>query len=154
MSQTTLHLTSTKSAVQCTLANIAWITGTWHGKGADGWTEELWGPSQHNHITALFRHHTSTELDRIELVILSDLNGHIEAVARFFTGDLSSPGGDPPPAVFHAIEVTEDSFTLYTDDIDEGAWVKYKRTGNTLHSAMTIGKPCDDNFTFQFELQP
>ncbi|ARU39827.1 hypothetical protein CCB80_01200 [Armatimonadetes bacterium Uphvl-Ar1] len=137
-----------------TLQDISFMVGTWHGRGAEGWVEEIWGQPTGNNLTAIFRHHLDGKVIRFELVAFTDEKGYVEATVRFFKGDLSDPAGQPEPCRFFLHELTENSMSLFTDDLSEGAYVKYQRDGDTLRSAMTIGEPCGEQFTFKFHPAP
>lgn len=140
--------------IPSTLRDISFMVGTWHGRGPEGWVEEIWGQPTGNNLTAVFRHHRDGDVFKFELVAVNDESGFVQATVRFFNEDLSDPEGLPEPCRFFLYELTENSMSLFTNDLTEGAYVKYKREGDILRSGMSIGQPCFECFTHVFHPAP
>lgn len=71
-----------------TIADMAWLAGTWHGDGLGGTSEEIWSQPQGGVMMGMYRHMKDGKAVFYELLTLSEVNGSLEIRLKHFHPDL------------------------------------------------------------------
>lgn len=84
----TLRATPGVAGPPATIADMAWLAGTWRGDGLGGTSEEIWSEPQGGVMLGMYRHLKDGKPVFYELLTLSEVDGSLEIRLKHFHPDL------------------------------------------------------------------
>lgn len=72
-----------------TLADAAWLEGTWQGEGLGGWVEDVWGAPRAGAMPGMFRLVKDGGVVFYEILTIVEKEGSLELRLRHFNADLT-----------------------------------------------------------------
>lgn len=72
-----------------TLADAAWLQGTWQGEGLGGWVEDVWGEPRAGAMPGWFRLVKDGGVAFYEILTIVEKDGSLELRLRHFNADLT-----------------------------------------------------------------
>lgn len=112
------------------LADVAWLEGTWVGKGLGGDTEESYSSALGGAVVGYFRFVKDGKVVFYEIVTIADTNGSLTLRLKHFHPDLK--GWEEKNDVVEFKLVAVEGQTAYFDGLS------IRRDGDTLFSAVRI----------------
>ena len=141
-------LATTSSAAQtvrppakATIAQIAWIAGTWSGGGGGATFEERWTPPAGGAMLAVSRTLKGDRMVAFEFLRIVERNGGLVYVAQ--------PDGRPPTD-FVLTEIAADSATFENPSHDFPKMIRYARQADgSLEARISDGGQRAQSFVFR-----
>lgn len=112
------------------LADVAWLEGTWVGKGLGGDTEESYSSALGGAVVGYFRFVKDGKVVFYEIVTIAETNGSLALRLKHFHPDLK--GWEEKDDVVEFKLVAVEGQTAYFDGLS------IRRDGDTLFSAVKI----------------
>ena len=140
----TLALDAKENQQKATIEDMAWLTGSWLGKGFGGTCEEVWSTPRADGMMGMFQMIGDKGVVFYELCQIVEENGSLVLKLKHFNGDLTA---------WETKEETVD-FPLVKME-GTTAWfsgLTYIRTGDTLHAYVAFendGKVDEGHVTFK-----
>jgi len=88
LSENTWQLDGSKPAPKGRLSQVAWLSGTWVGKGLGGNCEEWWGEERAGHMQGAFRFDLNGKLVFTEHFVLAEQGDSLVLKLKHFGPDL------------------------------------------------------------------
>lgn len=85
----TLSRTPGSAPAAASIADLAWLTGTWRGPGLGGVTEEIWSEPRDGAMMGVFRLMRDGEPAFYELLLLEEEGGTVVLRVKHFNPDFS-----------------------------------------------------------------
>src|SRR5262245_35608190 len=132
---------SPRPPARATIAQVAWIAGTWSGGGGGTVLEERWTPPSGGAMLAVSRTVKGDRMVAFEFLRIVERNGGLVYIAQ--------PEGRPPTD-FVATDVSADSATFENPSHDFPKMIKYsKKSDGTLEARISDGGQKGESFVFR-----
>ena len=132
---------SGRSPARASIAQVAWIAGTWSGGANAATFEERWTPPAGGAMLAVSRTLKGDRMVAFEFLRIVERDGGLVYVAQ--------PSGRPPTD-FVLTEVTADSATFENPSHDFPKMIRYaKRSDGRLEARISDGGPRAETFLFR-----
>lgn len=115
-----------------TIANVAWIAGTWIGATANGSVEERWTPAASGGMLGLGRTLRNTQMSGFEFLCISERDGSLIYSAM--------PNARSPATHFALTSVSADSATFENPGHDFPKVIRYTRRPDGSLETMIAGE--------------
>ena len=102
-----LNITSKQKAIEPTLENISWISGTWHGEAFGSITEEIWSEPSGGSMLATFKLINEGKVKFYEIEIIREIENSLILQLKHFGPDLKGGETKDKTVVFPLKEITE-----------------------------------------------
>jgi len=130
-----------RPAAKATIAQIAWIAGTWSGGGGGATFEERWTPPAGGAMLAVSRTLKGDRMVAFEFLRIVERNGGLVYVAQ--------PDGRPPTD-FVLTEIAADSATFENPSHDFPKMIRYARQADgSLEARISDGGQRAQSFVFR-----
>jgi hypothetical protein len=130
---------------QATIAQVAWISGTWIGTAGPVTVEERWTPAASGTMLAVARTIRNGVMSAFEFLCISERDGGLVYTAM--------PNGRPPATDFTLTAITSDSATFENPAHDFPKLVRYARRPDGTLETTVGGDPAQRPATFVLERQ-
>jgi hypothetical protein len=130
-----------KPPARSTLAQMAWLAGTWAGGGGPVSVEERWTPPAGGAMLAVSRTLKGDRMVAFEFLRIVERNGGLVYIAQ--------PEGRPPTE-FTLTNITADSATFENPAHDFPKMIRYtRRADGSLEARVSDGGPKGETFIFR-----
>ena len=128
-------------AVSATVAQLAWLAGTWSGGNGPVRFEERWTPAAGGAMLAVSRTLKGDRLVAFEFLRIVERDGTLVYIAQ--------PGGQPPTE-FVLTVISADSATFENPTHDFPKMIRYgKRADGSLEARVSDGSQQGETFLFK-----
>lgn len=126
---------------RATIAQMAWLSGTWSGEGGPVSFEERWTPAAGGAMLAVARTLKGDRMVAFEFLRIVERDGGLVYIAQ--------PNGRPPTE-FRLTAITSDSATFENPAHDFPKMIQYsKRADGTLEARISDGGTKSQSFVFR-----
>ena len=102
-----LNITAKQKAIEQTLENISWISGTWHGEAFGSITEEIWSEPSGGSMLATFKLINEGKVKFYEIEIIREIENSLILQLKHFGPDLKGGETKDKTVDFPLKEITE-----------------------------------------------
>ena len=139
-----LGLVFAPSAWAASVADLAWMTGTWAGPVGPGELEENWTVPKAGSIQSLVRMTGGGKTSMVELIVIEEEageDGETTLRLRLFQWDPGMmPRSGPQPAVMKLVDMGDNTVAFEAESEGAGiAKLRYTRDGETF--TISVGSP-------------
>ena len=143
LTEHTLQLNEDSKAAVGTLADVAWLVGSWHGTAFGSQFEEVWNPASADTMVGMFKLFDAEKgVNFYELMLVREVSGSLELLVKHFGADFTAWEEKADFVTFKLVKVEQDAvhfsgLSFYhqgVDQIDGFIVMKHQDGSRTEHA--------------------